>query len=214
MQTTRSFMRQGTFITLEGIEGAGKSTQMATALNVLKNHGKKVLSTREPGGTPLGEALRSLLLKNTALDIHKEAELLLMFAARAQHLKQVIQPALQRGYWVVCDRFTDASYAYQGGGRGIDVERIRLLENWVQGSLRPHLTLLFDLPVQQGLARIGARATDRFEAETAHFFEQVRHNYLSMANNQADRYRIIDASCPRETVAADVEKILSVFVNG
>lgn len=208
-------MGQGTFITLEGIEGAGKSTQMATVQTVLKSYGKKILTTREPGGTPLGEALRSLLLEKTLLDIHKETELLLMFAARAQHLKQVIQPALQAGYWVICDRFTDASYAYQGGGRGIDMKRITLLENWVQGSLRPDLTLLFDLPVDQGLTRAGQRhSMDRFEAETALFFEQVRQTYLQIANNQPHRYRIIDASRPRDAVAVDVAKIISEFVNG
>jgi dTMP kinase len=208
-------MEQGKFITLEGIEGAGKSTQMATAQNLLKNHGKKVLSTREPGGTPLGEALRALLLENATLDIHQDAELLLMFAARAQHVKQVIEPALQKGYWVICDRFTDASYAYQGGGRGIAVERIRLLENWVQGTLRPNLTLLFDLPVQQGLARAGrSHKTDRFETETEHFFAQVRNTYLQIAHSQPHRYRIIDASSSKEIVAAEVETILSEFVNG
>lgn len=208
-------MKQGKLITLEGIEGAGKTTQMAVVQDILKNHGKKVLCTREPGGTPLGEALRGLLLEKNALDIDKEAELLLMFAARAQHVKQVIKPALQAGQWVICDRFTDASYAYQGGGRGIALERITVLENWVQGSLRPDLTLLLDVPVSQGLARASQdHSVDRFEAETEHFFTQVRKTYLEMANDQPHRYRIIDASHHQETVAANLEKVLNEFVGG
>lgn len=204
---------QGSFITLEGIEGAGKSTCMAEVLNVLKENGRKVLETREPGGTPLGEALRQLLLGHQHTGMHEDTELLLMFAARAEHLHQKILPALQSGQWVLCDRFTDASYAYQGGGRGMDMKRIATLEAWVQGDVRPHLTLLMDLPVAQGLERAGKRSSpDRFESETLAFFERVRQAYLDIAGRDPDRVKIIDASRTLTEVQAQVRAVIKTFL--
>ncbi len=204
---------QGTFITLEGIEGAGKSTCMAEALNLLKENGLDVLQTREPGGTLLGEDLRQLLLGHKHTGMHEDTELLLMFAARAEHLRQKILPALEKGLWVLCDRFTDASYAYQGGGRGMDMKRIATLENWVQGDIRPHLTLLMDLPVEQGLARAGKRSSpDRFESEALAFFQRVRQAYLDIARQDPGRVKIIDASLPLAEVQAQVRAVIQAFL--
>lgn len=204
---------QGTFITLEGIEGAGKSTCMAEALNLLKENGLDVLQTREPGGTLLGEDLRQLLLGHKHTGMHEDTELLLMFAARAEHLRQKILPALEKGLWVLCDRFTDASYAYQGGGRGMDMKRIATLENWVQGDIRPHLTLLMDLPVEQGLARAGERSSpDRFESEALAFFQRVRQAYLDIARQDPGRVKIIDASLPLAEVQAQVRAVIQAFL--
>jgi len=187
-------MKPGRFITLEGGEGAGKSTCLAFVCDYLKQSGRDVLATREPGGTPVGEEIRTLLLHGRHR-MGSDTELLLMFAARAEHLQQVIRPSLDRGIDVVCDRFTDATYAYQGAGRGIRAERIRALEDWVQGSFRPDLTLLLDLPVAQGLARAGNRsAPDRFEREQHEFFERVRQGYLAIAAREPQRVRVIDAS--------------------
>lgn len=187
-------MKRGRFITLEGGEGAGKSTSMAFVCEYLKQTGREVLATREPGGTPLGESIRELLLHGKE-GMSPDTELLLMFAARAEHLQQVIHPALNRGIDVVCDRFTDATYAYQGGGRGIPAERIGALETWVQGTFRPDLTLLLDIPITQGLARAGNRsAPDRFEREQHAFFERVRQCYLETAAREPRRVRIINAS--------------------
>jgi len=201
------------FITVEGIEGAGKTTQLAFIREVLEAAGKKVLPTREPGGTVLGEEIRSLLLQQRQQGMTAEAELLLLFAARAEHLHQVIRPALASGIWVLCDRFTEASYAYQGGGRGIAWERIAVLENWVQGELRPDLTLLFDLSAEQGLARAGRRGLmDRFESEELAFFQRVRNAYLEQASRHPDRYRIVDASRSVAVVRAEVEAILHPFL--
>ena len=167
----------GLFITLEGGEGAGKTTHIPFIKSVLQQAGRTVCVTREPGGTQLGEVIRSLLLAPSETDISANTELLLMFAARAEHLHQVIRPALQRGEIVLCDRFTDATYAYQGGGRGIKLERIRVLEQWVQGDQRPDLTLLFDVPVEVGIERAKGRgALDRFEQESRDFFERVRQS--------------------------------------
>ncbi len=185
---------RGCFITLEGGEGAGKSTSMDFIRRHLEAAGRTVCVTREPGGTALGEAVRGLLLDTRFDGMSADAELLLMFAARAEHLARVIRPALARGEWVLCDRFTDATYAYQGGGRGIDEARIRVLEDWVQQGLEPDLTLLFDLPVEQGLARAGERSEpDRFEREQEAFFERVRQAYLRRAAAAPGRFRIIDA---------------------
>ncbi len=204
---------QGSFITLEGIEGAGKSTCMAEVLKLLKENGFDVLQTREPGGTPLGEDLRQLLLGHKHTGMHEDTELLLMFAARAEHLQQKILPALCVGQWVLCDRFTDASYAYQGGGRGMDMRRIATLEAWVQGDIRPQLTLLMDLPVEQGLARAGKRSSpDRFESEALAFFQRVRQAYLNIAEQEPERVKIIDASRPLTEVQAQVRAVILAFL--
>jgi dTMP kinase len=184
----------GLFITLEGPEGAGKSTNREYLAERLREQGIAVLLTREPGGTPLAERIRELLLAPSAEAMAADTELLLVFAARAQHLAEVIRPALAQGTVVLCDRFTDATYAYQGGGRGLSVERIAQLEQFVQGGLRPDLTLLFDLPIEIGLARAEARGRlDRFEQEGRSFFEAVRQTYLQRAAQAPARYRIVDA---------------------
>ena len=199
----------GLFITLEGPEGAGKSTNREYLAARLREQGVEVLLTREPGGTPLAEQVRELLLAPSDEVMASNTELLLVFAARAQHLAQVILPALQRGAVVLCDRFTDATYAYQGAGRGLDAQRIALLENFVQGELRPHLTLLFDLPVAVGLARAQARGRlDRFEQEGQAFFQAVRSCYLQRAAAAPQRYRIIDAAQPLEAVQRDLQPLL------
>ena len=195
--------QRGRFITLEGIEGAGKSTQVAPLVEELARSGIDAIATREPGGTPEAEAIRALLLDPAHRSLGKDAELLLVFAARAEHIEKVIRPALERGRWVVCDRFTDATFAYQGAGRGIGSPRVAVLEDWVQGELRPDLTLLLDLPVSVGQARIRARGADRFEREGSAFFERVRATYLERAREAPERYRIIDASeSPSATSAA------------
>ena len=185
----------GLFITLEGPEGAGKSTNREFIAEHLRQSGIDVLLTREPGGTPLAERIRELLLAPSDEPMASDTELLLVFAARAQHLDQVIRPALARGAVVLCDRFTDATYAYQGGGRGIDPQRIAALETWVQGELRPDLVIVFDVPVELGMARARARSElDRFEREQQDFFEAVRASYLQRAAADPQRYRVIDAS--------------------
>ena len=185
----------GLFITLEGPEGAGKSTNRDYLATRLREQGIDVLLTREPGGTPLAERVRELLLAPSEEPMAADTELLLVFAARAQHLAQVIRPALACGAVVLCDRFTDATYAYQGGGRGLSEARIEVLENFVQDSLRPDLTLVFDLPVEVGLARAAARGRlDRFEQEGQPFFEAVRQTYLRRAALQPQRYYILDAA--------------------
>ena len=208
-------MKQGLFITVEGGEGVGKSTNLEYIRNLLVQHGKEVLMTREPGGTPISEEIRALLLDRSHTDMEADTELLLMFAARAQHLRQLIIPALKRGQWVVCDRFTDATYAYQGGGRGIDELRIAQLEQWVQGDLRPDLTLLLDAPVEVGMARAAGRdqAQDRFEQEQCEFFNKVRDAYLQRARTYPDRYRIIDAAQPLTDVKAQIETALQTFLD-
>ncbi|TBU72888.1 dTMP kinase [Phytopseudomonas daroniae] len=199
----------GLFITLEGPEGAGKSTNREYLAARLREQGIDVLLTREPGGTPLAERVRELLLAPSEEPMASDTELLLVFAARAQHLARVIVPALQRGAVVLCDRFTDATYAYQGGGRGLDVERIALLEHFVQGTLRPDLTLVFDLPVEVGLSRAAARGRlDRFEQEGRDFFEAVRATYLQRANAEPVRYRILDAAQSLEAVQRDLDGLL------
>lgn len=203
----------GRFVTLEGIEGAGKSTHLEWIEQMLRDAGKRVLTTREPGGTPIAEKIRAVLLDkhNTAMSV--DAELLLVFAARAEHLAAVISPALHAGTWVVCDRFTDATYAYQGGGRGIDQTRIAELEQWVQCGLRPDLTLVLDLPVEEGLKRARTRGdADRFESEAQTFFERVRKNYIDRASASGGRMRVLDASCGvsavRAQIAASLEPLL------
>ncbi|MGC8099775.1 dTMP kinase [Metapseudomonas otitidis] len=199
----------GLFITLEGPEGAGKSTNRDFIASRLRERGVEVLLTREPGGTPLAERIRELLLAPSDESMAVDTELLLMFAARAQHLDRVIRPALEAGQVVLCDRFTDATYAYQGGGRGVSMARIAELERFVQGSLRPDLTLVFDLPVEVGLQRAAARGRlDRFEQEDRSFFDAVRQTYLERAAQAPERYRVIDAAKP----LADVQFYLDALL--
>jgi dTMP kinase len=200
---------KGQFITVEGIEGVGKTTNIEFIQQRLLAAGKDVVVTREPGGTPLGEAIRGLLLDPEYTGMDSTCELQLMFAARAEHLARVIRPALDRGHWVLCDRFTDATYAYQGGGRGIDTKIIARLEELVQGDFRPGVTLLLDVPVEIGLARAGSRGSlDRFEQEEVDFFDRVRQSYLDMAGQYTARYRVIDASQPLEQVQQQLEVVL------
>ncbi|MGE4407942.1 dTMP kinase [Pseudomonas sp.] len=200
---------KGLFITLEGPEGAGKSTNREYLAGRLRARGLDVVLTREPGGTPLAERIRELLLTPADEPMAVDTELLLVFAARAQHLAQVIRPALARGAVVLCDRFTDATYAYQGGGRGLSLERIAQLETFVQGDLRPELTLIFDLPVDVGLARAAARGRlDRFEQEGMRFFEAVRRAYLERAQAAPARYRVLDAGQPLAAVQQDIEALI------
>ena len=205
----------GRFITFEGTEGAGKSTNIEAAAERLRQRGKTVCITREPGGTPLAERIRDLLLARSEEPLAPGTELLLIFAARAQHLERVIRPALAAGDWVLCDRFTDATYAYQGGGRGLSMSHIAELEQLVQGDLRPDITLLFDLPVAEGMARAGRRGElDRFEIERQTFFERVRKTYLDRARAESARFRRIDALQPlatvREQVLAVIDAVLEV----
>ena len=189
-------MKKGTFITLEGIEGAGKSCHVPLIQEWLESTLKcDVITTREPGGTELGEEIRKILTSHSNSGMCHDTELLLMFAARAEHLDKVIKPALAAGKVVLCDRFTDSSYAYQSGGRGMPINSIVQLEKFTQGHLRPHCTLLFDVEAEIGLARARGRGeVDRFEQEDVEFFKRVRQRYLNMANTQTRRYRIIDGS--------------------
>lgn len=199
----------GCFITLEGPEGAGKSTNREFIAEYLRERGVDVVLTREPGGTPLAERIREILLAPADEPMASDTELLLVFAARAQHIDQVIRPALARGAVVLCDRFTDATYAYQGGGRGLALQRIEQLENFVQGDLRPDLTLIFDLKVEIGLSRAAARGRlDRFEQEGLGFFEAVRNAYLDRARQAPARYRVIDAGQPLAAVQRDLHALL------
>jgi len=203
----------GKFITVEGTEGVGKSTNMAFIEAWLKKAGKELIVTREPGGTELGEKLRAVLLDAKEQSMCDDTELLLMFAARAQHLQEVIQPALAAGKWVLCDRFTDATYAYQGGGRGIKMSRIAQLEQWVQGNLRPDMTLILDLPVAAGLERAGKRsAPDRFELEKHDFFNKVRDTYLARAAALPERYQVIDAAPSITEVQQSIQRVLEKMV--
>ena len=202
--------RRGRFITLEGIDGAGKSTQHRWLVEYLRAQGRDVVATREPGGTPLGEKLRTLLLGDP---MHLETEALLMFAARREHVFQVIEPALERGAWVVCDRFVDASLAYQGGGRGLSQEKLASLANWVLGTLKPDLTLLFDAPVALALQRLRAATPnpDRFEQEEEEFFERVRAAYLAIAAAEPRRVRIIDARQSIDQIQKQLEETVAVI---
>jgi dTMP kinase len=203
----------GKFITIEGTEGVGKSTNMDFIEAWLEKAGKELVVTREPGGTELGEKLRAVLLDAKEQSMSDDTELLLMFAARAQHLQEVIIPALDAGKWVLCDRFTDATYAYQGGGRGIDMSRIAQLEQWVQGDLRPDMTLILDLPVAEGLERAGKRSTpDRFELEKHDFFNKVRDTYLARAAASPERYQVIDAAPSVTEVQQSIQTVLEKMV--
>ncbi|MFA4968248.1 MAG: dTMP kinase [Sulfuritalea sp.] len=203
-------MARGRFISLEGIDGAGKSTQHAWLVEYLRGRGHIVVATREPGGTPLGEKLRALLLADP---MHLETEALLMFAARREHIAQVIEPALSRGDWVVCDRFVDASFAYQGGGRGLSWKKLEELAAWVLGDLQPDLTLIFDAPVAVAQQRLHAATSqpDRFEQEHAAFFERVRSAYLRIATENPKRVRLVDATQPPEAINKVLEKIVATL---
>lgn len=195
------------FITLEGMDGAGKSTHIPSIIEMLERRGHEVVSTREPGGTDLGERLRGLLLNE---QMHAETETLLMFAARREHIAKVIEPALKRGAYVLSDRFTDATYAYQSGAKGVPATKVEVLEQWVQEGLQPDITLLFDVPVEISIARLaGARSPDKFERESADFFIKIRNAYLERASQNPQRFRVIDASKSLQEVAKEVEDIIS-----
>jgi len=204
---------RGRFITVEGQDGAGKTTNLDRIERLVRAGGHDVLRTREPGGTPVGDEIRELVLHRDDLDVDPVAELLLIFAARAQHLASVIRPALETGTWVLCDRFTDATYAYQGGGCGIDSALIADLERGVQGSLQPDLTVLFDVDIATGTERSSAGgAPDRFESEADAFKHRVRETYLARARAQPQRIRVVDAARDRDHVARQVESIIHQFV--
>ncbi len=206
-------MTMGKFITLEGGEGVGKSTNLLFVKKLLEQQGKEVITTREPGGTIFAEKIRQLLLAENEEKISDNTELLLMFAARSQHIAQIIRPALSKGVWVLCDRFTDATYAYQGGARGMDVSLIEWLEKSMQDEINPDLTLLLDAPVNVGMKRVSERgALDRFEREQMQFFEDVRKCYLQRAIQYPDRIKKIDADKSLEIVQADVSIIIKQFM--
>ena len=206
-------MTRGKFITLEGGEGVGKTTNLSFISSYLQNHGIDVIVTREPGGTRLAEKIRELLLDSNNESISESAELLLMFAARAQHIKHVIEPALSQGKWVLCDRFTDATYAYQGGGRNMNMSTIEWLENLVQGTLRPDLTLLLDAPVEVGIERARDRGQlDRFESEKIDFFERVRQSYLRQAELYPERIKLIKADQPLSDVQNKLIDVLRPLI--
>ncbi len=202
-------MSRGKFITLEGVDGAGKSTHIPFITELLRKGEREVVVTREPGGTVLGERLRELLLHES---MHPETETLLMFAARREHIEQVIEPALARGAWVLSDRFTDASFAYQHGGRGVAADKIRSLEYWVQGILQPDMTLLFDVPVAVSCQRLaGARDPDRFEQESSTFFERIRSAYLQRAADFPERIRLIDGNRTLEEIRITLDDIITTL---
>jgi dTMP kinase len=206
-------MRRGLFITVEGIEGAGKSTQVEHIQEYLEETGKDVVVTREPGGTAIGEAVRALLLDPGSGGMADDTELLMMFSSRAEHIAKVIQPALSADKCVVCDRFTDATYAYQGGGRGIPYHRISILEDWVQGALHPDLTFVLDVPVTIGLERARRRSgKDRFEREDIAFFNRVRDAYIERVRQEPERYHLIDAAPPSTAVRASIMEVLEACV--
>jgi dTMP kinase len=207
-----SQMTRGKFITLEGIDGAGKSTHLSWLENLLEGMGKSIVVTHEPGGTPLGEKLRTLLL-DTSLTMHSETEALLMFAARREHLDKLILPALTKGDWVISDRFTDASFAYQGGGRGLSEDKLDDLECWVQGTFQPDLTFYFDVTSKLGRKRLnnrgdGVESTDRFEKEKDEFFDRVRESYLKRARKFSHRIHIIDSSQSLEDIRLELKDII------
>jgi dTMP kinase len=208
-------MTLGKFITVEGIEGAGKSTQIAFIQDYLEQHGIDVVLTREPGGTRLGEEIRSILLSPREEGMSHDAELLLMFAARAEHIERVIKPALASGQWVLCDRFVDATFAYQGGGRGIEMQRIQKLADWTLADLQSDITFLFDLPVALGQQRVAARnqGKDRFEREKVAFFENIRACYLDRASKEPNRMVKIDASQSLAGVQSQLVSSLSQLLN-
>jgi len=203
-------MNKAKFITFEGVDGAGKSTHLSWFSETLRAQGIDVLLTREPGGTPLGERLREILLNEP---MHPETEALLMFAARREHIEQVIRPALERGTWVISDRFSDASFAYQGGGRGLDTRKLEQLEQWTHGGFQPDLTLLFDIPVEIARQRLSNnQSLDRFEQEQAVFFEKVRRAYLDRYEKSPERFALIDAAQSLDQVKASLENIIKTVM--
>ena len=203
--------KKGKFITLEGMDGAGKSTHIPNIIAQLKASGLEVVSTREPGGTPLGEQLREILLHQA---MSAETETLLMFAARQEHILQIIAPALARGACVVSDRFTDATYAYQSGAKGVNTAKVKMLETWVQGALQPDLTLLFDVPVITSIKRLSmARAPDKFERENTQFFEKLRNTYLARAAENPARFRVINADKSILLVEKEIKVIIEEFIS-
>lgn len=200
----------GKFITLEGMDGAGKSTHIPSIVSQIESHGETVVCTREPGGTPLAEELREILLHKT---MHAETETLLMFAARREHIAKVIAPAMARGDCVISDRFTDATYAYQAGAKAVAVDKIAVLEKWVQDALQPDMTILFDVPVEVSLGRLAsARTPDKFEREGAEFFEKLRNAYLTRAKQDPKRFRIINANQALEVVAQKIKVTIEEFL--
>ena len=206
-------MKKPLFITLEGCEGVGKTSNMEFIKSLLIDKGIDFIETREPGGTPLGESLRAMLLGEDFKGMSDDTELMLMFAARAEHVAQVIKPALGKGQWVLCDRFTDATYAYQGGGRQLDIKRIEGLENWVLGDLRPDLTLLLDAPISVGRERAGKRsAPDRFEQEMDGFFNRVRDTYLLRAKAEPERVKVVDAAGDLSSVQKQIQGFLNKYL--
>ena len=205
-------MERGKFITIDGVEGAGKSTQIDFIRDYLSNKGINVILTREPGGTELGEKIRELLLSPETKSMHSETELLLMFAARNEHIHRKIMPALAQGDWVLSDRFTDASYAYQGGGRGLDINRIAQLEQWVLQDFTPDMTLLLDVPVELGMSRIESRGKkDRIELEAMDFFNRVRESYIDRSKQFPDRIKLIDSSQTVEFTTQQIKAVLDLL---
>lgn len=206
-------METGKFITFEGIEGVGKSTNIAYMTDLLEKGGQQVLTTREPGGTPMAERIRAMVAEHGDEPMPDVAELLLVFAARSLHVNNVIEPALAAGTWVVCDRFTDSSRAYQGGGRGLPQEDIDRLAGWVHADLKPDITILLDAPVETGMGRAGRRGDpDRFEIERAEFFTRVRETYLRLAEQEPDRFVLIDATRDLDSVKADIERVAEALL--
>jgi len=202
-------MNKAKFITFEGVDGAGKSTHLAWFTDALRQHGIDLVLTREPGGTPLGEKLREILLHEP---MHAETEAMLMFAARREHLEQVIRPALEQGTWVVSDRFSDASFAYQGGGRGVSTAKLEQLERWVQDDLQPDLTLLFDIPIEVARQRLASNASlDRFELEHGEFFERVRQAYLARAAKMPQRFIVIQAEKSISEVKQKLSEVIATL---
>ena len=207
-------MERGKFITIEGIEGVGKSTNMAVVVDRIEAAGHKVLTTREPGGTPFAEDIRDILMNRADEPVPEIAELLLMFAARSFNVTNVIVPALEAGVWVVCDRFTDSTRAYQGGGRGIPMDTINRIADWVHGDTWPDLTILLDAPVDVGMARAGSRSEpDRFEQEKHDFFERVRACYLQLAEDEKERFTVVDTTRAIERVNAEVGALMDRILN-
>ena len=207
-------LKKGFFSSLEGVEGVGKSTLLSHVKSLLDARGIDYIVTREPGGTPMAESIRRILLDQYDETVSDVTELLLMFASRSQNVSEVILPALSSGKWVIADRFTDASFAYQGGGRGLDLSSIEMLARLVQGSLQPDLTLLLDAPVEVGLARVSERGEhDRIELEKKDFFRRVREQYLTMAKDNASRYRVIDAERPLDEVKRQVSQVMKTVLH-
>ncbi|WP_202753127.1 dTMP kinase [Bathymodiolus thermophilus thioautotrophic gill symbiont] len=205
-------MQKGKFITIDGVEGAGKSTQIDFICQYLTDKGINVVLTREPGGTEVGEKIRTLLLSNSTGKMHADTELMLMFAARNEHIQNKIIPTLNQGDWILSDRFTDASYAYQGGGRGLDIARIAQLEQWVLRSFAPDMTLLLDIPVDIGMRRVESRGEkDRIEQESLDFFNRVRNSYIARSEQYPERIKLIDASQNVENISNEIQKILKTL---